>query len=128
MHTQSPRHSAKGATTASGTTSTPTRPRERRRFRRLTTLMRARLFFLDQRIDAVLLDVSVSGVKLRAEAHLELGAPVTLAIAGKVYLGAEVVWRQGPVVGIDFAKQPRQVARIMAAFLPAGHLLPAGRA
>jgi hypothetical protein len=31
------------------------------------------------------------------------------------------------VVGIDFAKQPRQVARIMAAFLPAGHLLPAGR-
>ena len=75
-----------------------------------------------------LLDVSVSGVKLRAEAHLELGAPLTLAIAGKVYLGAEVVWRQGPVVGIDFAKQPRQVARIMAAFLPAGHLLPAGRA
>ena len=66
MHTQSPRHSAKEVTTASGTRSTPTRPRERRRFRRLTTLMRARLFFLDQRIDAVLLDVSVSGVKLRA--------------------------------------------------------------
>jgi predicted O-methyltransferase YrrM len=127
MPIEATEHSGREAKAAFTAGPAPTRPRERRRFKRLTTVMRARLFFLDQRIDAILLDVSVSGVKLRAEAPLPLGVPVTLEMADNVYFGGEVLWRQGPVVGIDFAKQPRQVARIMAAFLPAGHLLPSGR-
>ena len=54
------------------------KPSERRRFPRHTTIMRGRLFYTDRRIECILLDVSINGVKLRADRTLPLGAPVTL--------------------------------------------------
>jgi hypothetical protein len=99
-------------------------PRNRRRYQRHTTVMQGRLFFADTRADGVVLDVSLNGVKIRANERLPLGAPVTLAIAGSVYLGGEIIWRQGNVMGVAFAKAPEHIAKLMAAFLPVNCLRP----
>ena len=104
------------------------KPSERRQFQRLTTVIRGRLFHLDSKVEGVVLDVSINGVKMKLMDDLPLGAPVTLAIAGSVYFGGEVVWKQGEIVGVCFAKQPEEVAHIMAAFLPMDCLKPAGNA
>ena len=96
----------------------------RRRYQRHTTVMQGRLFFTDTKADGIVLDVSLNGVKIKANERLPLGAPVTLAIAGSVYLGGEVIWRQGNIMGVAFAKAPEQIAKLMAAFLPVTCLRP----
>ena len=96
--------------------------KERRRFKRLTTVINGRLFFAAERADGVVLDVSVNGIKFKTHGNMPLGAPVTLSLAGTVHFGGEVVWRQGNVLGVSFSKAPEQVAQIMAAMLPPDHL------
>lgn len=96
----------------------PLAPRDRRRYQRHTTIMQGRLFFAETRAEGIILDISINGVKMRVDTLLPLGAPVTLAIAGSVYIGGEVIWRQGNVLGVTFAKAPEHLAHLMAAFLP----------
>ena len=112
---------AAGKATASSEASGPASPGasgERRRFKRTDTFIRARLLSADERLDGVVLDVSLNGVKMRLDAPPALGGPVTLALAGSVHFGGEVAWRQGNIVGITFMQRPEQFAEVMATVLP----------
>ena len=95
---------------------------DRRRFRRLTTLMNGRLFFAAKGTDGVVLDVSINGVKFRTDDNLPLGAPVTLSLAGSVHFGGEVAWRQGNILGVRFSKSPERVAEALSAMMPLQYL------
>ena len=95
---------------------------DRRRFRRLTTLINGRLFFASKGADGVVLDVSINGVKFRTDDDLPLGAPVTLSLAGSVHFGGEVTWRQGNILGVRFSKSPERVAETLSAMMPLQYL------
>ncbi len=97
-------------------------PSDRRQFKRATTVLNGNLYMASEKFPSVVLDLSVSGVRLKAKGDLPLGAPVTLALAGKVHLGGEVIWRQGDTVGMSLNKTPEAVASIMAGMLPLSYL------
>ena len=95
---------------------------DRRRFKRATTIFNGSLYLAAERYDSLVLDVSVTGVKVKAQSDIPLGSPVTLALAEKVNFGGEVVWNDGKTVGVRFTKTPEKVAGIMAGLLPHSYL------
>lgn len=74
--------------------------------------------------DCVLLDLSASGAKVRFDpAHgdvetVNLKAGRRLKIATASDFPVEVVWQDGPIVGLRFLNDPREVADALEAFLP----------
>lgn len=105
-----------------GNTPTPASMRERRRFKRLTTVINGKLFFAAERAEGVVLDVSVNGVKFKTDIDMPLGAPVTLSLAGSVHFGGEIAWRHGKVLGVRFSKAPERVAEVLSAMMPPEYL------
>lgn len=95
---------------------------DRRRFKRATTIFNGSIYIAAEKYDSVVLDVSVTGVKIKAQGDLPLGAPVTLSLAEKVLFGGEVMWHDGKTVGVRFTKTPEKVACIMAGLLPPSYL------
>ena len=95
---------------------------DRRQYPRATTVMRGQLICEDRRIDGIVLDVSVNGVKIKVEEHLSIGTAVKLFVAGSVYFGGQIAWCHGDAVGVRFENHPEKIAQIMAAFLPIGCL------
>jgi hypothetical protein len=75
--------------------------------------------------DCVLLDLSASGAKVRFDrAHGDVGtanlrAGRRLKITTATDFPVEVVWQDGPVVGLRFLSDPYEVADALEAFLPA---------
>src|SRR3546814_12175555 len=57
---------------------------ERRRFIRATTVLKARLVTPAGTVEATVLDASLNGVKLWADADVPIGTRVTLLLAGAV--------------------------------------------
>lgn len=96
---------------------------ERRRFRRTTTILRARILVKDQCLESLVLDVSINGVKVKLGERVDVGTPVTLVLAGSVHFGGRIAWQRDLVHGIEFANQPETVATIMAGLLPEDHLV-----
>ena len=95
---------------------------ERRRYKRSTTVIRARVLADELCLDGVVLDVSINGVRLKLSEELEVGTAVTLVLAGAVHFGGHVAWRRDRNHGIAFANQPDAVAKIMAGLLPTDYL------
>lgn len=95
---------------------------DRRRFKRATTIFNGRLYRAADEFPGIVLDLSVSGVKIKTHESVPLGEPVTLTLAGKVHFGGEVVWRKDDTMGVAFSKEPAEIADLMAAVLPASYL------
>lgn len=93
-------------------------PRERRRFIRAATVLKARLLTSGGTVEGTVLDASLNGVKIAVDGDLPVGSKVTLILAGSVHFGGEVVWRRGETLGLCFRDEPEKVAAIMAALLP----------
>lgn len=93
--------------------------RERRQYKRAAVIMNASLIYGERRLKGLILNASVHGVKLQLQEPLELGARITLIMAGSVHFGGKVVWRKGNAHGIHFTCHPRLVAEVMAGILPA---------
>ncbi len=91
---------------------------ERRQHKRATTLINGTVLSNQGNVEGIVLDLGVSGVKIQVAEPLPLRSRVTLALAGSVHLGGEVVWRHGRKMGVRFTDQPQRNAGIMAAFLP----------
>ena len=92
--------------------------KERRRYIRAATVLKARLLTRTGSIEGTVLDASLNGVKVWTNGELPVGTRVTLVLAGSVHFGGEVVWRRGETLGICFHEDPEKVATIMAALLP----------
>ncbi len=95
---------------------------ERRKHRRHPTRLggNLRIGLADQSLrDCDVLDVSANGALIRTSTPLTTDSWVTLGIAhfGKVH--AQVVWCKDNLAGIQFAADPRYVARMIRRLLPA---------
>lgn len=95
---------------------------ERRRFRRLTTVINGNLFCAAEAAKGVILDLSLNGVKIKTDLDPPRGAPVTLTLGGSVHFGGEVAWRHGNFLGVSFSKSPERIAEILAPMMPPQYL------
>ena len=92
--------------------------KDRRRFIRAATVLKARLLTDAGAMEGTVLDASLNGVKVWTNGDLPVGSKVTLVLAGSVHFGGQVVWRRGETLGVCFHEDPEKVATIMAALLP----------
>lgn len=87
--------------------------RNRRKFRRATTLFSGSVLCGDRSIDAVVLDVSVNGAKVRLDEALGPEDNVKLRIDRLGEFRARVVWRKDMRIGLKFLEPPDEIARLM---------------
>jgi hypothetical protein len=97
---------------------------ERRRNPRATVPWPAIVEDSDGRlVTGEVVDVSLSGMKLRVDSSVAVGEPVKLRVtlprdAGELEISAEVVRRDPEGIGVDFGKLPAGVAERVKAFVP----------
>jgi len=91
----------------SGILAEPTR--ERRKHARRPVLWRARLEAGDYTFDCGVLNMSLSGARLRLVLPLKRGAHVTVVIADFWRIPARVVWHKDERIGIQFEIPPEQI-------------------
>jgi len=105
-----------------GQSKAPSKASERRRFKRLTTVINGDLFCAAEAAKGIILDLSLNGVKIKTDLDPPHGAPVTLTLGGSVHFGGEVAWRHGDFLGVSFSKSPESIAEILAPMMPAQYL------
>ncbi len=68
----------------------------------------------------VLLDISTIGAKVSSSdgEHVDLGLGQRLMIGAFIKFPVEVIWQEGPVVGLRFLSDPQQVAAALQEWLP----------
>ena len=93
--------------------------RERRRFTRTSVLWTGQLWFGVQSAECRVLNVSAFGAKLRLLDRLDCRGRVTLRIERFGEFRSDVVWKDGPILGISFHDDPEDVAHVLAQSLPA---------
>lgn len=84
---------------------------EKRKFKRMPTLLSGCLMDGDRNADVVVLDVSVNGAKLRVPADFECSATVNLKIDRFGTFPADVIWREGNRLGLKFVDSPETIAQ-----------------
>ena len=70
--------------------------------------------------NCVLLDISAIGAKVSSSdgEHVDLSLGQRLMIATFVEFPVEVIWQDGPVVGLRFLSDPQEVAATLKKLLP----------
>ena len=91
----------------------PSVEKSRRRFKRATTLFSGTIICGDRSVEAVVLDVSVNGAKVRLEETLGEDNNVKLKIDRLGEFRAVVVWRKDMRIGLKFLEPPDEIARLM---------------
>ncbi len=97
---------------------------ERRRNPRATGPWPATVEDSDGRlVTGEVIDVSLSGMKLRVDSSVAVGEPVKLRVTlprdgGEIEISAEVVRRDQEGIGVDFGKLPAGAAERVKAFVP----------
>ena len=92
---------------------------DRRRFPRVPMRLAVRLRTADRlQVPCILLDASGSGVRLRADVTLAVGAEVTLIMPGSVHFGGRVVRMLDGIVAVVFSHSPERVAEMISDLLP----------
>ncbi len=96
--------------------------RDRRSAKRGPGMLSACLICGDdgQVADCVLLDISTVGAKVSSSdgEHVDLSLGQRLMIETFIEFPVEVVWQDGPVVGLRFLSDPQQVAATLKELLP----------
>jgi c-di-GMP-binding flagellar brake protein YcgR len=102
----------------------PPTERERRRNPRVTVPWAAIVESSDGRlVTGEVIDVSLSGMKLRVNADVAVGDAVRLRVTlpregGELEMAAEVVRRDPGGIGVDFGRLPAEAAQRIKAFVP----------
>ncbi len=91
---------------------------DRRQHRRVRTLLTGHLNQGDEATDGVVLNLSVSGAKVRLAEPSFLGAIVKMRIARLGEFRGQVVWRARNRMGLRFLDTPIDTSAIMTGFLP----------
>ena len=74
--------------------------------------------------NCVLLDISAMGATVKFDKssgdgeHVDLSLGQRLMIAASINFPIEVIWQDGPVVGLRFLSDPQQVAAALKEWLP----------
>ena len=96
--------------------------RDRRSAKRGPGMLSACLICGDdgQVADCVLLDISTVGAKVSSSdgEHVDLSLGQRLMIEAFIEFPVEVIWQDGPVVGLRFLSDPQQVAATLKELLP----------
>ncbi len=91
---------------------------DRRQYRRVRTLLTGHLNQGERVADGVVLNLSVSGAKIRLAEPSFLGAIVKMRIARLGEFRSQVVWRTRNRMGVRFLDTPGDTSTIMTGFLP----------
>ncbi len=91
---------------------------DRRHYRRVRTLLTGQLNQGERVADGVVLNLSVSGAKVRLAEPSFLGAIVKMRIARLGEFRGQVVWRARNRMGVRFLDTPGDTSAIMTGFLP----------
>ncbi len=99
---------------------------ERRSYKRAPGMLSGCLSYGDdgRLADCVVLDISASGAKVKFDKTLGDGEGVNLRLGQRLKIAAaidfpvEVVWQDGPVVGLRFLNDPYEVAGALEKLLP----------
>lgn len=100
------------------TTASDAEAADRRQYRRVRTLLTGHLNQGERVIDGVVLNLSVSGAKVRLAEPSSLGAIVKMRIARLGEFRGQVVWRARNRMGLRFLDTPSDTSAIMTGFLP----------
>ena len=93
-------------------------PLELRRHQRCSVLWATGVFSGGRQSDAMVLNISASGAKVKLLSHAVLTERVTLSNDRLGDLPARLVWRNGLEIGVEFLDPPEHIARILGATLP----------
>ena len=97
-------------------------PHDRRTAKRGQGMLSACLICGDdgQVADCVLLNISAIGAKVSSSdgEHIDLTSGQRLMIAPFIDFPVEVIWQDGPVVGLRFLNDPQEVAAVLKERLP----------
>jgi len=93
---------------------------ERRRWPRTEILGKGSLRSGGREIGCRILNVSSSGVNVEIAGPIDLTAPVILAVDDHGEFPAEIVWRDGNVVGLMFVEEQPAVESLVAEAAPEG--------
>ncbi len=85
--------------------------KEFRRFRRKSVILASSLETARGTVQCVALDLSLGGARVRVQEKLETQDQVTLILAKFGRFPAQVVWRNAPEAGLQFADPPEEVAQ-----------------
>lgn len=93
-------------------------PLELRRHQRCSVLWATGVYSGGRQSDAMVLNISASGAKVKLLSHAVLTERVTLSNDRLGDLPARLVWRNGMEIGVEFLDPPEHIARILGAILP----------
>lgn len=91
--------------------------RDRQRFTRRSTLLRATLRDGESTVECDLLDISAGGAKLRTPVPFAIGAQVLLSVGKDHQFQSRVTWREGEALGLHFLEPPEAVAAVIPEIL-----------
>ncbi|MCJ9429925.1 PilZ domain-containing protein [Kordiimonas marina] len=87
---------------------------ENRTHRRRSVLWPAVLTVGRHEFNCQIWNMSLGGARIRVDLPLEHGSSVTLSIAGRDAVPAEVVWHRGDALGVAFRVPPHTIKRMFA--------------
>lgn len=79
---------------------------------RTSVLWSGQLRSAGQEVECRILNISPSGVQIRAESPIDCGLVVVLFIERFGEFGGKLVWQDGPIIGIQFDDPPDRIERI----------------
>ena len=85
---------------------------------RFTIVWAGGLEYGDQVVPCVLLNVSEGGAMIRTALPVKPGSSVMLWSHQLGRLDSRVVWQDSNDIGLRFDERPREITKILAAFLP----------
>jgi hypothetical protein len=91
---------------------------EKRRHKRKPVLFMGRLETDTSDEEAIILDLSLGGARLRVPTLAKARQPVTLVIARFGRLNAEVAWCRSGQIGLRFVDRPEHVQRVIGGAIP----------
>ena len=92
---------------------------DRQRHSRHSTLCPGKLISGDEEVDCDVLNISVSGAKVRLAKPVETNAVVCVKIQRVGEFTGRVVWREGTTLGVEFQDELTEFARIIEDVLSA---------
>ncbi len=91
---------------------------EQRRFRRCSVLWTACVFSAGRTIDAVVLNLSAGGARVRLKQMAALDDRATVSIGRFGDFAGRVVWRDGDEIGLEFLDPPERIVAKVGDTLP----------
>ncbi len=86
---------------------------DERKFKRADTVIPGTLIFGNLKVRISVLDLSISGAKIRTDAPIDPGRKISLALDGFGSFPAQVVWRRDGRIGVCFRDDPSVIAEAL---------------